>query len=151
MAILTVIAMTSCDAILDMLPIEIPGLTDKGNGNDEGSGEEDEGKEDEGEDEKPAPLEGFVLIENGKANFRIAYTSDIGAETISKINKLVTQLRSLGVEIDDPVSAAKAEDVRDCEIIVGGNVKHRGDECSVNPRDLGEKGYTIKTDRKSVV
>ena len=149
MVILTVIAMTSCDAILDMLPIEIPGLTDQGNGEEE-EGTEEEEEPDEGEDDVK-PLEGFVLIENGKANFRIAYTNDIGSDTISKINKLVTQIRSFGVEIEDPVSAAKAEDVRDCEIIVGGNVKHRGDECSVNPRDLGEKGYTIKTVGQRIV
>ena len=136
MAILTVIAMTSCDAILDMLPIEIPGLTDQGNGEEEEGAEEEEPEEGE---EAVKPLEGFVLIENGKANFRIAYTNDIGSDTISKINKLVTQIRSFGVEIEDPVSAAKAEDVRDCEIIVGGNVKHRGDECSVNPRDTVAK------------
>ena len=83
MAMLTVIAMTSCDAILDMLPIEIPGLTDQGNGEEEGTEEEEE--PDEGEDDVK-PLEGFVLIENGKANFRIAYTNDIGSDTISKIN-----------------------------------------------------------------
>ena len=149
MAILTVIAMTSCDAILDMLPIDIPGLTDKGNGEEE-EGTEEEEEPDEGEDDVK-PLEGFVLIENGKANFRIAYTSDIGSETISKINKFVTQLRALGVEIDDPVSAAKSDEVTDCEILVGGNIKYRGDECSVNPRDLGDKGYMIKTVDQRIV
>ena len=56
MAILTVIAMTSCDAILDMLPIEIPGLTDQGNGEVEEGAEEEE--PDEGE-EAVKPLEGF--------------------------------------------------------------------------------------------
>jgi hypothetical protein len=134
-----------------MIPIDIPGLTDKENGDDEGKGDVNSKMENEGEYEKPAPLEGFVLIENGKANFRIAYTNDIGSDTISKINKLVTQIRSLGVEIEDPVSAAKAEDVKDCEIVVGCNVKYRGDECSVNQRDLGEKGYMIKTVGQRIV
>ena len=148
--LLTVIAMTSCDAILEMIPVEIPGLTDQNNGKVEGNGGEEE-EESEEDENKPAPLEGFVLIENGKANFRIAYTSDVGVDVINKINKLVTQIRELGVEIQDPVSASKESDVSDCEILVGCNAKFRGDECSVSPYDLGEKGYMIKTVGQRIV
>jgi hypothetical protein len=140
-------ALTACE-----LPFELPFLDGILGGNTPPDETPDGGDEepDDGEDEVK-PLEGFVLIENGKANFRIAYMSDVGSDTVGKINKLVTQLRSLGVEIDDPVSASKSDAVTDCEILVGGNIKYRGDECSVNPRELGEKGYTIKTVGQRIV
>ena len=87
-AVLTVFAMTACDAILDKLPIDIPGLGTGDGGEDEGEGNEDEGK-DEGE-----KLEGLVLIQNGKANFRIVFSTDAGPSAINKIDTLVKKLLS---------------------------------------------------------
>ena len=140
-AILTVFAMTACDAILDKLPIDIPGLGTGDGGENEGEGNEDEGNEDEGKEE----LEGLVLIQNGKANFRFVFSTDAGPSAINKIDTLVKKLRSLGVEIDDPVRANETDSISDCEILVGAGITTRGEECNVNEKDYGEKGYVIKT------
>ena len=145
-AILTVFAMSSCDAILDMLPIDIPGLTDK----EDSDGEKDDDGEDEGKDEGEK-LEGLVLIENGKANFKIVFSGSAGGSTISKINSFVKKLRNLGIEVDDPVRAGEATDPSECEILVGPGITGRGDECFVNDKDYGEKGYVIKTVGKRII
>ena len=136
--------LTACE-----LPFDIPFLS----GGEQTPDEPDEGEEEEKEEEEknPSTLEGLVLVENGKANFQIAYTANVGADVVARINKLITQLRSLGVEVPDPVSAAKKELVTDCEILIGHGISYRGDECSVNYRDLGEKGYVIKAVGKRVV
>ena len=140
-AVLTVFAMTACDAILDKLPIDIPGLSTGDGGEDEGEGNEDESKGDEGNEE----LEGLVLIQNGKANFRFVFSTDAGPSAINKIDTLVKKLRDLGVEIEDPIRANETDSISDCEILVGPGITNRGDECNVNEKDYGEKGYVIKT------
>ena len=136
-AVLTIFALTSCDAILDMLPIDIPGLGTEDGGNGEGDGE---GNEDNGE-----KLDGLVLIQNGKANFKFVFSNDAGPSAINKIDNLVKKLRDLGIEIEDPVRASETDSISECEILVGPGITTRGDECNVNEKDYGEKGYIIKT------
>ena len=135
-------ALSSCEMLNGILA-NIPGFSegDTSGGENEGEGNEDEGKGDEGSKE----LEGLVLIQNGKANFRIVFSTDAGPSAINKIDTLVKKLRSLGVEIEDPIRANETGSISDCEILVGPGITNRGEECNVNEKDYGEKGYVIKT------
>ena len=71
---LMLLSLASCE-LLNKLPFDIPGLTDKENGdeNDEGNGENDGGEEDEN---TPS---GNVLIKDKKAYFTVVYTSEADA------------------------------------------------------------------------
>ena len=147
--LITVFAMTSCDAILDKLPFEIPFLSGTEETPDEGQEETPDNKDD-GKDDGAGALEGLVLVQNKKANFKIVYATDIGAGNILKLKDFVTRLRELGVDVDDPVALGAAEP-SDCEILVGTGIATRGEECNVSPYYLGIKGYTIKVVGNRVV
>ncbi len=124
-----IFSMVSCSEILSKLPFDIPGSSDNDN-SDSDSGE---------------TLDGLVLIENSKANFKLVYTTEAGSDSIKYANSLVSRLRKLGIEIDDPIEEGKSALVTDCEIVIGTGVKHRGDELSINAKDLGKDGIVIKT------
>ena len=143
-ALVMLAALTACE-----LPIELPFL-DNGNSDSTNDGTENENNDDTNDD-ADENLEGLVLISKGKANFRVVYRSAEGATVVKAADKFVEKLRSLGVEIEDPISDKNASDVTDCEIIIGSNIRHRGEECAVNDKDLGKDGYTIKVVGQRVV
>ncbi len=128
------IGLVSCSAILEKLPFEIPGLTDKDDDNKDG-------------EEK----EGLVLIENGKANFQIVLTTNAGSDSRRKAKELVKQLKNMGIEISEPVEESKADLMTDCEIIIGTGAKHRGPEFDVNDKDLGKDGRLVKIVGKKIL
>ena len=152
-ALMTVFAMTSCDAILDKLPFEIPFLESMLGGADETPDETPDDTPDEGdgnEDDGASALEGLVLVENNKAKFNIVYNPEIGSANINKLTELVQRLRALGVEVEDPaVYTNKAP--TGCEIIVGTGIDNRGEDCNVSSYYLGLKGYVIKVVDNNVV
>ncbi len=114
------------------------------NGNNEPENEGD-GKED-GDDE---PY-GFYLIKASKACFNVVYSSEnIGYEkTIA--DKLVNTLRTLGVNIDDPISDT-SDEISECEIIIGTGASGRGDEFKISAERLGYEGYTVKSSGKRFI
>ena len=146
LSIITVFAMTSCDALIEKLPFDIPFLS----GGDETPDEPDDGEKEEEEDEKPSTLEGLVLIENGKANFTIVYNPAIGADNILKLDNFVKRLRELKIEVNDPVTVSASTET-ECEIIVGADISARGEDCNVSARYLGVDGYVIKAVGEKVV
>jgi hypothetical protein len=118
---------------------------DNGGNNDDTSTDTPGGDEnDDGIDWDNLPLEGLALIYNGKARFQVVYTSFSGSSAIREANNLVSELRELGVDVADAVSDKEAADVRDCEIIIGTDVRNRGEEVCISDKYLGEDGYCIK-------
>ncbi len=97
------------------------------------------------------PQDGLVLIEDGVAKFQFVFTTEIGSVNVKRIRDTVSKLRSLGVEIDDPVPEGNTHLMKECEIIVGTGAKHRGDEFNLSARNLGEKGMVIKTVGKKIL
>ena len=124
-------SLASCD-ILNNLPFDIPGLTDKGNGDEEdkGDGEKDDEnvKNEHGENE-------IVLIENGKFKYRFVFSSDAGPSAISKMDSLVKKLRGMGIEIADPVKASETDNISEYEILIGPGITTRGAEYTVNEKE----------------
>ncbi len=111
-------------------------------------GEEEPEEEDPNENTYPEddlPLEGLVLIRKNIAQFKVVIASGAGSEGRRAANELVELLRDdLGVEISDAVEDKKAEDVSDCEIIIGTGCKNRPDACNVSAEYLGPEGYVFK-------
>ena len=97
-----------------------------------------------GGDDPDEPLTGLVLVEDGKAKFKVVTSSRAGSAAIRAAGDFVTRLRELGVEVDDVISDKSAEDVTDCEIIIGTDVRNRPDGLSISSLELGESGYIIK-------
>ncbi|MBQ8381099.1 MAG: hypothetical protein IJY18_04320 [Clostridia bacterium] len=124
------------------------GKTDSdGSGNEDGNGDENE----DGINWDDLGLEGLALIYNNKARFQVVYTTEAGSAGIRLAKSLVTKLRDLGVEVADAVSDRDADDVKSCEIIIGTNARHRGDEVAISDKYLGPDGYTMKVIGKRVV
>lgn len=117
--------------------------TDDENKDDENKDDENK-DDDDGIDWDNLDLDGLALIYNGKARFQVVYASQAGSECIRLANDFVDELRELGVDVDDAVSDKDAEDVKDCEIIIGTGVRHRGDDAVLNDKHLGKDGYAIK-------
>ena len=130
-------SLASCE-ILNNLPFDIPGLTDKGNeGEGDGDGEPEHVIPEHGENE-------LVLIENGEFKYRFVFSSDAGPSAISKMDSLVKKLRGMGIEIADPVKASETDNISEYEILIGPGITTRGAEYTVNEKEYGEKGYVIK-------
>ena len=92
-----------------------------------------------------------ILIFDSSAEFKVVYTSSLGAVNKRLADNLVAQLRARGVEISDAVSDEDVSAVSEREIIIGTNVKNRPDECFIDSRYLGKDGYSIKTVGKRIV
>ncbi len=127
----SVLGLTSCKSVLQKLPFEIPFLSK--------FVEDDE------------PEDSIVLIKNNEAQFQIVHTSEAGTATINYSKKVVEQLRSLGVKINDPISDEDPSLVTDCELIIGTGVKNRGEEVCITAKDVGEKGFAAKVVGKRIV
>ena len=104
-----------------------------------------------GGDEPDTPLSGLVLVRGGVAQFKVVIASGAGSEGRRAAGELVDTLRSLGVEIADCVEDKRAEDISECEIIVGIGAKNRPDGCAILATDLGNEGYLIRTVGKRIV
>ena len=102
-------------------------------------------------DESDTPLSGLVLVRGGVAQFKVVIASGAGSEGRRAAGELVDTLRSLGVEIADCVEDKRAEDISECEIIVGLGAKNRPDGCAILATDLGNEGYLIRTVGKRIV
>ncbi len=89
-------------------------------------------------------LEGLVLIENKTAKFQIVYTSNVGSIVVKRVEKLVKQLRELGISINNPVREGDRNLVAECEIIIGSGAKNRGEDLSVTKIELGADGLLVK-------
>ena len=86
----------------------------------------------------------LVLVENGKANFRVIHTADLGSVGKLAADSFVEELRALGITVDDPVRDIEIKGDDACEIIIGANAKLRGDECNVTNKYLGRVGEVIR-------
>ena len=95
-------------------------------------------------DDPDEPLSGLVLIEDGKAKFKVVTTSGAGSAGIRAARDFVDRLRELGVEVDDVVTDTSADDVTDCEIIIGTGAKHRPARCNIAKDEIGNEGYLIR-------
>ena len=141
----SVISLASCE-MLDSILANIPGFSDQtgDGGEDEGGENDDEGK-DEGD---KVELDGLILIENGKANFRIVQASTNGAPLRAKA--FVDRLAELGITVEKPVSDRDASAVADCEIIFGADISNR-EGCDIDSKYLGSDGYMITVVGNKVV
>ncbi len=128
-SIVLLFGMVSCSDLLSKLPF--------GNvGSDGNSG-------DENSDNAENPDE-LVLVKNGTAKFQIVYTAEAGSLNFKQANDLVSQLRALGITVNDPIEEKEASLVTDCEIIIGTGAKNRGEEFAVSAKELGKDGIIIK-------
>ena len=93
----------------------------------------------------------LVLIENGKANFTVVHSSYSGSTGKILADSLVERLRELGITVNDAVSDADVSTENGCEIIIGAEVRSRGDEYCVTEHYLGREGEIIKRVDNSVV
>ncbi|MBE6550289.1 MAG: hypothetical protein E7670_07675 [Ruminococcaceae bacterium] len=92
-------------------------------------------------DDGGAPAGDVVLVENGEAKFQIVYADGFSTMLMGKVNKMKTEL--LGVGIKAERVADKADNVKDCEILIG-NIATRGDKYKTDGHDYGIEGYVIK-------
>ena len=86
----------------------------------------------------------LVLIENGKANFRVVSTTSSGGSGKMAADRFVEMIRDLGIEIEDAVLDHESDKVSDCEIIIGSEASGRGDECNITTQYLGQEGEVIR-------
>ena len=89
------------------------------------------------------PSENLVLIDENKANFQIVITSETDGSVRKAVENFVSDLQDIGVDVEKLVSDSASE-VRECEIIVGTNVKGREAKYVLDPHDYGADGYVIK-------
>ena len=85
----------------------------------------------------------LVLIENNKANFNIVYQSGLPGSAIGEIDRLINQLKQLGVQINDKVKDDNAQKIQDCEVFIG-SISTRGEEYTRDMHIYGAKGYAIE-------
>ena len=122
------LSLCSCEELLGNLPFDIPGLSGPDNG----------------ENKVPTDTEDLYLFFEGQPQFQVVYASEGGNTLRNLARTFVAELRKKGYEINDPVSDADADAVVDCEILVGPNIKNRGEECCISDKYLGKNGKTIK-------
>ena len=87
------------------------------------------------------PVGDLVLVEDGEAKFQIVYADGMSSMLIGKINKLKTELLGVGISVERV--ADKADNIKDCEILIG-NITARGDKYKTDGHDYGMEGYVIK-------
>ena len=139
-SVVLLIGLTSCD--INSLLSKIPGF-----GNQTGGGE----GEGEGGDDVQVNEDEILLVSNNVAKFQIVFAAKEGGEVVRGAQDLALKLRQLGVEVADPVSDADASKVQECEILIGPNIRNRGEECSVSSYYLGKDGFTVKTVGQRVI
>ena len=83
----------------------------------------------------------LVLVENGEVKFQIVYADGFSSMLMGKVNKIKTELLGVGIEVDRV--ADKANNAKECELLIG-NVKTRGDKYKTDGHDYGIEGYVIK-------
>ncbi len=91
-----------------------------------------------------------VFIKDSKALFNIVYTSNATFGEIECANAFAQKLRSLGVEVSNPI-ADSDENISDCEIIFGTGAERRGENCNIPIEKIGVRGYTLKSVGKRVI
>ncbi len=142
--LLAIIALAVAVAInFDALSDFVNGLANGDNsddGNTDGTG--NGGTDGTGDGEMPS--EGLVLIWNKQAKFNVVLASGAGSGGVRAANRLIEQLRSLGISVNDTVSDSDEALITDCEIIIGTNCRNRGEELQISNYDLGADGYVIK-------
>ena len=122
------------------------GVTPGGDNGDTGGNENLGG--DSGQDE-PEPK--LVLAENGVANFKFVTTSNIGSAAIRNVDKTIQSIRKMGFDIADRATDNSTDQVSECEVLVGLDIRFRGNECSISRIDIGNRGYVIKVVGSRVV
>ncbi|MBQ9069788.1 MAG: hypothetical protein IJY23_00370 [Clostridia bacterium] len=86
----------------------------------------------------------LVLIESGKADFTVVYTSFSGGAAKKVAENFVAFLRERGVEVGDPISDLDDPIGSKKEIIIGANCRNR-EGCSISDKYIGVDGISIKT------
>ena len=102
------------------------------------------------EPEEPnEPESGAIeLIKDGKANFKIVYSSEFSSTLRKAVENIVEDMEKEGIEII--VESDADSDPAECEILIG-SVTGRADEYNIDIHTLGEKGYIVKLIGKKVV
>ncbi|MBQ2737785.1 MAG: hypothetical protein IJF38_03785 [Clostridia bacterium] len=101
--------------------------------------------------EDDEPLDGLILIRKNEAKFNIITASGAGSAGIRAANELYSTLAALGIDVNAPIPDVDPELVWHCEIIIGSECQNRGEECLVDVRELGYKGYCIKAVGERIV
>ncbi len=103
--------------------------------------------------EDDIPLDGLVLIHENEAKFNIITAQGAGSAGIRAANDLYKLFTDkLGVaEVNAPIPDSDVESLWNCEIIIGTDCRNRGDECSVDAREIGHLGYVIKVVGERVI
>jgi len=89
--------------------------------------------------ETPSASE-IILIENGEANFQIAY-AQAPSKVLNAINGIKISLSKIGIDIVSSIE--KADNEQECEILIG-NITKRADKYKTDGHDYGAEGYVIK-------
>ena len=95
-------------------------------------------------DDSDVDPENLTLITNNKAKFKIILTSQTDSSLASAVADFISDLRDLGVDIENSAADSDKDAVTDREIIIGTGVENRDEKYSLDPRDYGEDGYVIK-------
>ncbi len=132
----------SCSDLLNKLPF----INSGSSGGDENPGGNDTGDNGNGGSTNDGNL---VLIENNVAKFQVVYTSEVDSSNVKYAESIVSQLRALGVTVNDAVKDTTP--ASDCEIIIGTGAKNRSEELSVSQKSLGINGFIIKVVGNSIV
>ena len=88
--------------------------------------------------------ENLVLIKDSKALFSLVLATGTDGSTRKAVETFISDLKDIGVEIDQYINDSDASAVTDCEIIVGTGVRNRDAKYVLNARDYGDDGYIIK-------
>ena len=99
--------------------------------------------------EETTPAGDVVLVENGEVKFQIVYANGMTSMLMSKVNKMKTEFLGVGISVDRVVD--KADNIKECEILVG-DITTRGDKYKTDGHDYGMEGYVIKiVDSKIII
>ena len=93
----------------------------------------------------------LILIENSVANFTVVHTSYSGATGKILADTFVDRLRALGVTVGDAISDVDGLSTTPYEIIIGAEVRGRGDDCCITEHYLGREGEIIKRIGNNIV
>ncbi len=124
---------------------------DNGNQDDENNGNGSTDGEGQQYPEDDIPMTGLILIQKNVAKFQIVTTSSAGSAAIREARDLITKLRSFGIDVPDVVSDSSAANVKDCEIIIGPDVRNRPEDCVISKYDIGAEGYQMKVSGDRVI
>ncbi len=92
----------------------------------------------------------IVLVEDGKANFNVVFTSLSKGQGKAAADAFVKKLSALGVEVNSAVKD-NVTPVQEYEIIIGAGATNRGVACNVSETYLGNEGATVKIVGKKII